>query len=96
MANLLAQFEPSELVEFLTFIGLFMHRLSKDIFDVVNQLISPLHIRIMELLAAPVTGTDDKITHSETKKSYLAFLNNVMANSLSGVFISEGMPIANL
>lgn len=94
MSNLLAHFEPSELVEFLTFIGLFMHRLSKDIFDVVDQLVSPLHVRIMELLAAPVTGTDDKFTHSSTKKAYLTFLSSVMTNALSGVFISEGMLIS--
>lgn len=91
MSNLLAHFEPSELVDFMAFIGVLMHRLELEMFDVLNQLVTPLHSRIVELLESAVTGTDDKIAHQDTKKAYMAFLNNIMTNKLAGVFVSEGV-----
>ena len=89
MSNLLAHFEPTELADFLIFIGLLMHRLGMELYDVLNQLVTPLHVRIMEMLSSAVDGTDDNVTHVETKKAYLLFLNNIMTNKLHGVFISE-------
>lgn len=105
MANLLVHFEATELIDFMTFIGLLMHRLQvwsilslvslnshslqRDLFDVLDQLIGPLSAHINGLLAQPVTGTDDQVAHSDTKKSYLALLNNVMASQLHGIFTSE-------
>lgn len=89
MTSLLSQFEPTELVDFMNFLGLLMHRLTTQIFDVVNQLVAPLHARILELLAEPVSGTDDKITHTDTKKAYLTFLSNIVQNKLQGVFLTD-------
>ncbi|OCH95393.1 ARM repeat-containing protein [Obba rivulosa] len=89
MANLLAHFEPSELVDFMHFIGLLMHKLQDDMFDVLDQLIGPLSAHIHGLLSQPVTGTDDEVTHVDTKRAYLALLNNVMTSELQGVFTSE-------
>ena len=60
-----------------------------EMFEVVDQLVAPLQARITELLASPVTGTDDKIAHSDTKKAYLTFLNNIVNNKLHMVFLSE-------
>lgn len=89
MSNLLAHFEPSELVDFMTFIGLLMHRLQTEMFSVLEQLVSPLHARIVDLLATPISGTDDKVTHQDTKKGYLTFLNSIMSNKLHGVFLTD-------
>ncbi|KAH8118024.1 ARM repeat-containing protein [Phellopilus nigrolimitatus] len=89
MSSLIAHFEPTELVDFMNFIGLLMHRLGTEMFHVLNQLVAPLHARITELLASPITGTDDKLTHVDTKKAYLTFLNNIMVNKLHSVFISD-------
>ncbi|KAF8183925.1 armadillo-type protein [Pholiota molesta] len=89
MSNLLAHFEPSELVDFMNFIGLLIHKLSKDMFDVLDQLIGPLSTHITSLLSQPITGTDDQRAHVETKKAYLALLNSIMASKLQGIFISE-------
>lgn len=58
-------------------------------FDVLDQLIGPLNSHIDGLLSQPVTGTDDHFTHAETKKSYLALLNSVIASKLHGVFTSD-------
>ncbi|EIN04838.1 ARM repeat-containing protein [Punctularia strigosozonata HHB-11173 SS5] len=89
MANLLSHFEPSELVDFMNFIGLTLHKLQRDMFDVLDQLIGPLSAHIGELLSQPVTGTDDQLTHTDTKRAYLALLNNIMAAKLHGIFISQ-------
>ncbi|KAF7971065.1 hypothetical protein HWV62_22119 [Athelia sp. TMB] len=89
MANLLAHFEPSELVDFMNFIGLLIHKLQGDMFSVLDELIGPLNSHITDLFSQPVTGTDDQVTHNETKKAYLALLNNIMASKLQGIFISQ-------
>ncbi|KAF8206454.1 armadillo-type protein [Mycena galopus ATCC 62051] len=88
MANLLTQFEPSELVDFLNFIGLLIHRLQNDLFAVLDELISPLNAHITGLLTQPISGTDDQRAHLETKKAYLALLN-VLVAKLPTIFISE-------
>ncbi|PPQ69074.1 hypothetical protein CVT26_003549 [Gymnopilus dilepis] len=89
MSNLLAHFEPTELVDFMNFIGLLIHKLQNDMFDVLDQLFGPLSTHITGILAQPITGTDDQRAHVETKKAYLALLNNIMAAKLQGVFTSE-------
>lgn len=58
-------------------------------FDVLDQLIGPLSTHINELLSQPITGTDDQRAHVETKRAYLALLNNIMASKLQGIFVSE-------
>lgn len=61
----------------------------QEIFDVLDQLVSPLTDHIAELLSSPVAGTDDKLAHVEAKKGYLMFLNNIMINKLHAVFVSD-------
>jgi len=58
-------------------------------FDVLDQLIGPLNAHITTLFSQPVTGTDDAVTHLDTKKAYLALLNSIMSSKLHGIFISE-------
>ncbi|KAJ7170663.1 armadillo-type protein [Mycena crocata] len=89
MANLLTQFEPSELVDFLNFIGLLIHKLQTDLFNVLDELISPLSAHITGLLTQPISGTDDQRVHLETMKAFLALLNSVLASKLQGIFVSE-------
>ena len=64
-------------------------------FDVLDQLFGPLSTHITGILAQPITGTDDQRAHVETKKAYLALLNNIMAAKLQGVFTSERMSELN-
>ncbi|KAF9223423.1 ARM repeat-containing protein [Gyrodon lividus] len=89
MANLLAHFEPSELVDFMNFIGLLIHKLQKSLFDVLDELLGPLNAHISQLLSQPATGTDDTLTHVDTKRSYLTLFTSIMSSDLHDVFISE-------
>lgn len=63
--------------------------LQNDMFGVLDELIGPLSSHITQLLSQPVTGTDDQVTHVDTKKAYLTLLNSIMASKLHGIFISE-------
>ncbi|CCM00091.1 uncharacterized protein FIBRA_02118 [Fibroporia radiculosa] len=89
MANLLAHFEPSELIDFMNFIGLLIHKLQRDMSDVLDQLIGPLSAHMNGLLSQPVTGTDDELTLIDTKRAYLALLNNILVAKLHGIFTSD-------
>jgi exportin-T len=89
MTSMLAHFEPSELVDFMAFIGVLVHKLQDEMFAMLDELIGPLSQRIVELLAQPVTGTDDQLQHNETKRGYLAFLNSIVGAKLQRVFLSE-------
>ncbi|KAI0067464.1 ARM repeat-containing protein [Artomyces pyxidatus] len=89
MANLLAHFEPTELVDFINFLNLLIHKLQQDIFDVLDQLIGPLNAHITEIMSQPVTGTDDAVSHNDTKRAYLTLLNNTLSSKLPGIFISD-------
>lgn len=58
-------------------------------FDVLDQLIGPLSSHITALLSQSVSGTDDERSHADTKKAYLALLNNIMSAKLHGIFTTE-------
>ncbi|KAJ2924870.1 hypothetical protein H1R20_g12240, partial [Candolleomyces eurysporus] len=89
MNNLLAHFEPSELVDFMNFIGLLIHKLQKDMFDVLDKLIGPLNAHITAMLSQAPSGTDDMRSQSETKKAFLNLLIVVVSSKLEGIFTSE-------
>ncbi|KAF8896374.1 armadillo-type protein [Infundibulicybe gibba] len=89
MGNLLTHFQPSELVDFMNFIGLLIHKLQKDMFDVLDQLIGPLTVHITSLLSQQASGTDDQRSHADTKKAFLTLMNNIMTSKLHGIFTSE-------
>ncbi|KAJ8515674.1 hypothetical protein ONZ45_g6962 [Pleurotus djamor] len=85
MANLLNRFEPSELADFMTFIGLLIHKLQASNFHhscVQNS---------CAILAGhqEVSGTDDFVTRVDTKRAYLTLLNNIMAARLHSIFTSD-------
>ncbi|KIK63100.1 hypothetical protein GYMLUDRAFT_72336 [Collybiopsis luxurians FD-317 M1] len=88
MGNLLVHFEPTELVDFMNFIGLLIFKLQDDMFDVLDELVGPLTTHISATLSQPISGSDDQIAHWDTKKAYLALLTSVISAKLQGVFIS--------
>ncbi|KAI0264504.1 ARM repeat-containing protein [Gloeopeniophorella convolvens] len=89
MVNLLAHFEGSELVDFINFVNLLVHKLQQDLFNVLDELIGPLNTHVTNLMFQPVTGTDDVLSHNESKRTYLTLLNNIMSSKLAGIFLSD-------
>ncbi|KAG8712895.1 pre-tRNA nuclear export protein [Ceratobasidium sp. 395] len=89
MDRLLRQSQPVELVDFLAFLSFTVHKLQNEIFNVLDELISPLSTHIFEILAKPVEGTDDRLQHNDTKKAYLDFVTHIMTDQIHDVFVSE-------
>ncbi|KAF7330559.1 Exportin-T [Mycena venus] len=89
MANLLTQFEPVGARRLFELYWTFDSQTPERSIYCPDELISPLSAHITGLLTQPVSGTDDQRAHFETKKAYLALLNNVLASKLQTVFISE-------
>jgi exportin-T len=58
-------------------------------FSVLDELIGPLNTHIAAMVSQPILGTDDQHAHKDTKKAYVALLNNIMASRLQEIFISE-------
>ena len=56
---------------------------------VLDELVSPLITHVSQLLSQPATGTDDAVTHGDTKKAFLGLLNSIMSAKLERVFLSE-------
>ncbi|KAH7913226.1 armadillo-type protein [Hygrophoropsis aurantiaca] len=89
MANLLAHFEPAEVADFMNFIGLLIHKLQRELFEVLDELIGPLSAHIIQLLSQPISGTDDSVTYTDIKRAYLGLLTSIMSSDLHDIFISE-------
>ncbi|PVG04220.1 ARM repeat-containing protein [Serendipita vermifera] len=88
MGSLLAHFEISEFVDFISFLSHMTHKLQSDFRGVLEEVITPLGGHVSNLIAQPITGTDDRITRVDTKKAYLNFLNTTMTSNLGSVFVS--------
>lgn len=58
-------------------------------FNVLDQLIGPLHAHISGIIVQPVNGTDDELARADTKKAYLALLSQVVSSGLQDIFVSE-------
>jgi len=88
MGSLLAHFDSGELVEFIQFISLLVHKLQEQISDVLDQLLTPLTSHIVSILSVPVSDIDRQV-YMETKKAYLSLLNNIMSTKQYAVFTSN-------
>ncbi|KAK8849681.1 hypothetical protein IAR55_005016 [Kwoniella newhampshirensis] len=83
------EYEPSELIDFMLFLGLLMHRLKKNTFETMDMLLLPLLSRIFAILQQPITGTDEAQIHRRLKDAYLSFFSALMNANLDGVFITD-------
>ena len=61
------------------------------IYDMLNELLTPLLQRVFVSLSEPVTGTDDNVQLTELRKEFLNFILVILNNDLGQVMVSEGM-----
>lgn len=83
------EFQPTELVDFLGFLSLLMHRLKKNTFETMDMLLLPLLSRIFAVLREPANGTDDIVNHRRLQEAYLVFFTTLMNSNLETVFITD-------
>ncbi|KAG5437058.1 hypothetical protein PCANB_001179 [Pneumocystis canis] len=87
--GLLLESKTSELTDFLSFLGLLVHRFRSNTYDILNNLFMPLLNRIFQSLSKPTEGTDDIIIQNELRKKYLEFILALLNNDLDSVFLSD-------
>lgn len=61
------------------------------IYDMLNELLTPLLQRVFGSLSEPGTGTDDQIQLTELRRDFLNFILVILNNDLGTVLVSEGM-----
>jgi exportin-T len=102
--HVVTEFESSELIDFMTFLALLMHRLKvsrhldagraqltrqKNTFETMDMLLLPLLSRIFAVLQTPAAGTDEALVRRKLQEGFLAFFTALLNANLEGVFITE-------
>ncbi|QIW97564.1 hypothetical protein AMS68_003082 [Peltaster fructicola] len=77
-----------EMAMFLRLLGQVVYGFNTEIFDILDQLLSPLLQKVFAGLSSPVGGTDDEIQLKELKQQYLNFLLVIMNHNLGSVLVS--------
>ena len=80
-----------EMALFLRLVDQVVYGFKTEIFDILNNLLTPFLQRVFAGMAEPTTGTDDEIQLSELKSQYLGFLLVILNNDLGRVLVSDGM-----
>lgn len=78
-----------EMAMFLRLLEQVVFGFKTEIYDILNQLLTPLLQRVFEGLSQPVTGTDDDIQLGELRREYIHFIQIILNNDLGGVLVSE-------
>jgi exportin-T len=60
-------------------------------YEMLNELLTPLLQRIFSSLSEPVTGTDDQVQLTDLRREFLNFTLTILNNDLGQVLVSEGM-----
>ncbi|QSL64544.1 hypothetical protein MERGE_001845 [Pneumocystis wakefieldiae] len=87
--GLLTESKTSELIDFLLFVGLLVHKFKSYIYDILNSLFMPLLNRIFQSLNESTEGTDEIIIQNDLRKKYLEFVLALMNNDLDTVCVSD-------
>ncbi|OTB02266.1 hypothetical protein M426DRAFT_322844 [Hypoxylon sp. CI-4A] len=78
-----------EMAMFLRLLDQVVYGFKTEIYDVLNQLLTPLLQRVFGGLSEPIDGTDDEIQLAELRREYLSFISVILNNDLAGVLVSE-------
>jgi exportin-T len=77
-----------EMAMFLRTLGQVVYGFKTEIFDILDQLVSPLFQRVFSGLSQEITGTDDEIQLRELKREYLNFVLVILNNDLGSALVS--------
>ncbi|KAI1773682.1 Xpo1-domain-containing protein [Hypoxylon cercidicola] len=78
-----------EMAMFLRLLDQVVYGFKTEIYEVLNQLLTPLLQRVFGGLVEPISGTDDEIQLAELRREYLTFVGVILNNDLAGVLVSE-------
>jgi len=77
-----------EMAMFLRTLGQVVYGFKAEIFDILDQLLSPLLQQVFTGLSQPTSGTDDEIQLRELKQQYLNLILVILNNDLGSVLVS--------
>ncbi|CAK4031475.1 tRNA exportin [Lecanosticta acicola] len=77
-----------EMAMFLRTLGQVVYGFKSEIYDILDQLLSPLFQRVFSGLSQEITGTDDEIQLRELKREYLNFVLVILNNDLGATLVS--------
>lgn len=77
-----------EMATFLRLLDQVVFGFKAEIYDILDQLLTPLLQRVFTGLSEPTTGTDDEIQLAELKLQYLNFILVILNNDLASVLVS--------
>jgi exportin-T len=78
-----------EMAVFLRLLDQVVFGFKKDIYSVLDSLLTPLLQMVFAGLAEPITGTDDEIQLPEPRREYLTFIQIILNNDLGSVLVSD-------
>ena len=78
-----------EMAVFLRLLDQVVFGFKKEIYPVLDSLLTPLFQRVFAGLAEPITGTDDEIQLGELRREYLTFIQIILNNELGSVLVSD-------
>lgn len=77
-----------EMATFLRLLDQVVYGFKAEIYEILDQLLTPLLQRVFSALSEPTTGTDDEIQLVELKLQYLNFLLAILNHGLAQAFVS--------
>ncbi|KAK9766337.1 pre-tRNA nuclear export protein [Basidiobolus ranarum] len=87
--NMITECQVTELVDFLPFMGLVVHKFKPSIMNALNDLLLPLLNKVFTFLNQTATGTDEAVLLFDLRKSYLNFIVSILNAEMDDVFITE-------
>ncbi|KAA8908637.1 armadillo-type protein [Sphaerosporella brunnea] len=78
-----------EICMFLKLLNQLIHSFKNVMYEMLNELLTPLLQRIFSALSEPVTGTDDQVQLTELRREFLNFILMILNNDLGQVLVSE-------
>ncbi|TAQ91289.1 hypothetical protein B7494_g460 [Chlorociboria aeruginascens] len=78
-----------EMAMFLRLLDQVVFGFKKEIYNVLDSLLTPLLQRVFVGLAEQITGTDDEIQLAELRREYLTFIQIILNNDLGSVLVSD-------
>ncbi|KAL7748978.1 pre-tRNA nuclear export protein [Sorochytrium milnesiophthora] len=86
---LLSECHERELGDFLSFIGLIMHKYKGEMLPVMNTLVLPIIQQVFAFVGRTPSGTDELILQNDLKRAYLSFLGSLFQTELDKALLQK-------
>ena len=78
-----------EMALFLRLLEQVVYNFKGEIYNILDQLLTPLLERVFAGISEPINGTDDEIQLQELQREFVSFIQVILINDLGGVLVSQ-------